>query len=236
MFDRGYLIRVCSGSFESWFSEKDSLPALFRHTDAEHSTYNVESDVDEALAVAAHQLISPSQTLDTQCALRIRISDLTEIGISVDRRHLGQTGVVKVDHSHCDLFGDKNTMTRLISWIRERSLKGEDRVRRFNKYQLRIMIERILDMGHEERPTRTAELCELVLKRRDRPTDDRERANQELTSMRIPDWAIRPVAFELFNQRSPHAGLARDDWFRAIDRLRARYRDHYMATHFVERP
>ncbi len=133
MVDRGYLIRVCSGGLENWFSEKDSLPALFRNTDTEHSTYHVESDVDEALAVAAHQLIKPSRTLDTQCALRIRFSDLTEFGIPVDPRRLGQTGVANVDHSHRDLIGDKTTMASLTSWIRKRSLNGEDRVRRFNK-------------------------------------------------------------------------------------------------------
>jgi hypothetical protein len=74
LFDGRYLIRVCSGAGENWFSEKpdSSLPAAFRHSDTEHSTYEVESDVSEALAVAAHQLANPALKLDSHFALRIR--------------------------------------------------------------------------------------------------------------------------------------------------------------------
>ena len=68
----------------------------------------------------------------------------------MSRRHLGATGVIRVDHWHCDLIGDQKTMTRLTSLIRECSLSGEDRVRRFGKYQLQSMLKRILDLGVEE--------------------------------------------------------------------------------------
>src|SRR5262249_28585948 len=158
-------------------------------SDTEHSTYEVGSDVDEALAVAAHQLTKRPQKLDTQSALRIRFSDLEEISLPVSRRHLGETGIIRVDYWHCDLIGDKNTLTRLTALIRDRSLKGEDRVRRFNKYQLQLIVKRIIDLGVEDRPTHTAELGEVLLNLRSAPTGDRGRVIQELASARIPDSA-----------------------------------------------
>jgi hypothetical protein len=235
LFDHPCLIRVCSGGFENWFSDKpdSSLPAVFRQSDTEHSTYDVGSDVDEALAVAAHQLTKPAQKLDTQCALRIRLPDLEAIGMPISRRHLGETGVIRVDHWHCDLLGDKNAMGRLISRIRERSLKGEDRVRRFNRYQLQLIIERILDLGVEERPNHTAELCELILNRRSQLSRDRAQAIRELALARIPDSAIRAVAFALYEERRSSAGSSIDDWFTALAQLRKDYATHYLATHFV---
>lgn len=71
MYEHPWFVRVCSGAGENGFSEKaDSpLPQVFRPGDREHSTYLVESDVDEALAVAAHQLTNPSQKVDSQYAL-----------------------------------------------------------------------------------------------------------------------------------------------------------------------
>jgi hypothetical protein len=57
------------------------------------------------------------------------------------------TGVVDVDHWHCDLIGAENTMKRLASLISHRVGEGQDRVRRFSKYQLQLMIERIIEYG-----------------------------------------------------------------------------------------
>ena len=129
MFDQPCLVRICSGGFENWFSDKPdaSLPAIFRRFDTEHSTYEVDSDVDEAFAVAAHQLTKPQQKLDTQCSLRIRYTDIEAIGLSVSRDHLGETGVIGVDHRHCDLLGDNSAMVRLASAIRELAEGGGSR-------------------------------------------------------------------------------------------------------------
>jgi len=236
LFDQPCLIRVCSGAFESWFSDKpdSTIPGVFGHSDTEHSTYEVQSDVDEAMAVAAHQLTKRQQKLDTQCALRIRFSDIEEFSIPLSRRHLGETGVVAVDHRHCDLIGDKSTMARLTSLIRGRALEGEDRIRRFNRYQLKLMIERILTLGVAERPTHTAERCEILLNRRSQLTADPDRAIHELASAQIPDAAIRPVAYELYVRRESDVKAPSQDWFEALAKLRDRYRVHYLATHFVD--
>jgi hypothetical protein len=236
LYEHAWLVRVCSGAGENWFSEKadSSLPQVFRSGDREHSTYLVESDVDEALAVAAHQLTYPSQKVDSQYALRIRFPDVEEIGISVSRQHLGETGVVKVDFAHRDLVGDKDSIKRLTSLIRERAHWGEDRIRRFNKSQLQVMLGRILDMEIEDRPTHTAELCEVLLKRRIQRTDNRERALSDLARARIPDSAIEPVAYEIFDRRGSIGDSPSSDWYEAITHLRERYRDHYMAKHFVD--
>jgi len=230
------LIRICSGGFENWFSEKpdSSMPAVFRHSDTGHSTYEIESDIDEAMAVAAHQLTKRQQKLDTQCALRVRFSDIEEMSVPVSRHHLGETGVIRVDHWHCDLIGDKNTMTRLTSLIRERSLKGEDRIRRFTKYQLQLMIQWILDLGVEERPTHTAECCEMLLNRRSQLTGDRGLAIRELALARIPDSAIRPVAFELHQKRGSSPDSPIEDWFKALAQLRDRCKTHYLETRFAK--
>jgi hypothetical protein len=229
------LIRVCSGAGDNWFSDKpdSALPAIFRHSDTEHSTYVVESDVDEALTVAAHQLTNPSLKLDTQYALRIQFSDIEELGIPVSEQHLGEAGVVKVDHAHRDLIGNKEKMKQLVSLIRTRAFEGEDRIRRFNKYQLQLMIKRILAMGTRERPTHTAELCERLLDPRSESTIDRERTIRELAESRIPDHAIQPVAYQLFERRGSMIGSPTQDWFEALTFLRDRYRDHYLTTHFV---
>jgi hypothetical protein len=237
LYEHPWLVRVCSGAGENWFSEKaDSpLPQVFRPGDHEHSTYLVESDVDEALAVAAHQLANPSQKLDSQYALRIRFPDVEELGIPVSRQHLGDTGLVNVDFAHRDLIGDKERIKRLTSLIRERALWGEDRIRRFNKFQLQVMLGRILEMGIEERPTHTAELCEIFLKRRAQRDDDRSRMLSDLASVRIPNSAIEPVAYQLFEARGSGGGSPTSDWYEALAHLRDRYRDHYMATHFVDR-
>ena len=79
----------------------------------------MDSDVDEALAIAAHQLTKPQQKLDTQCALRIRLLDIEASSIPVSLCQLGETGVISVDHWHRDLIGDRGTMTRLTSLVRE---------------------------------------------------------------------------------------------------------------------
>ena len=236
MLDGRYLIRVCSGAGDSWFSEKpdSSLPAAFRHTDTEHSTYEVESDVDEAVAVAAHQLANPALKLDSHYALRIRFRDVEETSIPVSRHHLGETGGVEVDYRHCDLIGDKGTMARLTSLIRKRALMGEDRIRRFNKYQLTLMIEQILALNVAERPTHTAEHCEMLLSRRSKLTADRDQAIHELASARIPEAAIRPVAYEHYLRRGSDVKPPSQDWFEALTTLRDRYRVHYLATHFVD--
>jgi len=235
LFDQPCLIRVCSTGYEYWVSDpaRSSLPSVFRPRDREHSTYRVESDIEEALAVAAHQLTNPSLKLDPRYVLRIRRSDIEESGIPVSQRHLGETGVVKVDHWHCDLIGDENTMNRLASLISARVGEGQDRVRRFTKYQLRLMIERIIGLCVEERPNHTAELCEMILNRRSQLTRDRERAIRELTSARIPNSAIRPVAFQCHEERGSSAGSSTDDWFNALDQLRNGYATHYLETHFV---
>jgi hypothetical protein len=237
LYQHPWFVRVCSGAGESWFSEKadSQLPQVFRADDREHSTYLVESDVDEALAVAAHQLTNPSQKLDSQYALRIRFMDAEEMGITVSRQHLGETGIVKVDFAHRDLVGDKDRIERLTSLIREKALWGEDRIRRFNRFQLQVMIGRILDLGIEERPAHTAELCEILLKRRTQRTDDRERALSDLAGVRIPDFAIEPVAYQFFERRGSGGGAPSGDWYEALAHLRDQYRDHYMATHFVDR-
>ncbi|MGO9913361.1 MAG: hypothetical protein ACLQIB_01420 [Isosphaeraceae bacterium] len=236
MFNQPWLIRVCSGALESWFSDKaeSSLPAVFRHSETEHSTYEVDSDVDEALAIAAHQLTKPQQKLDTQCALRIRLLDIEASSIPVSRRQLGETGVISVDHWHRDLIGDRGTMTRLTSLVRERSLNGEDRIRRLNKYQLQLMIARICEKEVGERPTHTAERCELLLGRRSELTADRELAVRELALARIPESAVRPVAYELYQSGGSKLGLPNRDWFDALVRLRDRYTIHYMAAQFVK--
>jgi len=236
LFDDRYLIRVCSGAGDNWFSDKpeSSLPAVFRHSDTEHSTYEVESDIEEALAVTAHQLANPTLKLDTLYALRIRFPDVEEVGIPVSRHQLGETGVVEVDHRHCDLIGGKSTMARLTSLIRRRALEGEDRIRRFNKYQLTLMIERILELGVGERPTHTAERCEMLLTGRSQLTANREQAIHELASARIPDTAIRHVAYELYVRRGSDVTPPSQDWFEALAKLRDRYRVHYLATHFVD--
>jgi len=235
LLDHRCLIRVCSGAGEGWFSEQaeSSPPTVFRQGDREHSTYHVESDIDEALTVAAHLLTDPALKLDARYALRIRSTDLSEIGIPISRRYLGQTGVVAVDHRHCDLIGDSETMHRLTSLILRRVREGQDRIRRFNKDLLKLLIGRILDLPVEERPTHTAELCEIILNRRSQCSRDRERAIRELASARIPDSAIRPVAFELHERRGVSSGSPGEDWFRALGQLRARYGNHYMRTHFV---
>jgi hypothetical protein len=235
LYEHPWLVRVCSGAGENWFSEKvDSLPPVFRPGDREHSTYLVESDVDEALAVAAHQLTNASQKLDPQYALRIRFTDVEVIGIAVSRHHLGETGVVKVDYAHRDPVGDKERIKHLTSLLRERILWGEDRIRRFSKVQLQGMLGRIVDLGIEERPAQSAELCEILLKRRTSRTDDRERALIDLAGVRIPNSAIEPVAYQLFERRGSDAGSPSGDWYEALAHLRDLYRVHYMRTHFVD--
>lgn len=125
MFDQPCLVRICSGAGDNWFSDKPEMspPAAFRHSETEHSTYEVGSDIDKARAVAAHQLTNPALKLGTHHALRIRFADVEGLGIPVSRRHLGETGVVGVDHRHCDLIGGKETMTRLAALI-QRDAEG----------------------------------------------------------------------------------------------------------------
>jgi hypothetical protein len=227
---------VCQGAGEGWFSEQadSSPPTVFRQSDCEHSTYGVESDIDEAVTVAAHLLTDPAMKVDTRHALRIRYADLRETGIQIDRRHLGQTGVVAVDHSHCDLLGDNQTMRRLTALIVRRVREGQDRIRRLNRYLLQLMIDRIFRLGEAERPSHTAELCEKVLNRRSQLTRNREQASRELASARIPDRAIRPLAFKFYEERVPSAGSPTDDWFRAVGQLRNQYAIHYLRSHFLD--
>ncbi len=124
-------------------------------------------------------------------------------------------------------------MKRLASLISHRVGAGQDRVRRFSKYQLQLMIERIIEMEIEQRPTHTAELCEMVSNRRTQLTRDRQRAMDETCSACIPDSAIRPVAFQRFQERGSGDGSSSGDWFNALAQLRIAYTTHYLETHFV---
>jgi len=105
---------------------------------------------------------------------------------------------------------------------------------RFTKYQLQLMIERIIDLGVEERPNHTAELCDMILNRQSQLTRDRAQASRELASAWIPDLAIRPVAFEFHERRKSSADSPDRDWFDALAQLRDRYTSHYLQTQFVK--
>ena len=96
------------------------------------------------------------------------------------------------------------------------------------------MVQQILELGVEERPTHTAECCEVLLDRQSQqPKADRELAIRELANARIPDRAIRLVAFELHENRRSTTDSAVHDWFKALDQLRDHYITHYLETRFT---
>ena len=96
------------------------------------------------------------------------------------------------------------------------------------------MIARICEKEVGERPTHTAERCELLLGRRSELTADRELAVRELALARIPESAVRPVAYELYQSGGSKWVCRTVTGSTALVRLRDRYTIHYMAAQFVK--
>ena len=138
-----YYIRIGKSKAEEWVNGVGTPAVLaqnvFRlkkspHRDAcEESTYQVEGEIEEAQAAAAHLLTDTHPKIEARHLVRIRPADLVEAGIRVDDSFIGTTGIVWVDFRHRDLVGTKGQFERLVDVILSRLREGEDRVRRLRR-------------------------------------------------------------------------------------------------------
>jgi hypothetical protein len=61
------------------------------------------------------------------------------------------------------LVGDQDQMSLLADVILRKIHDGQDRVRKLSIYQLTLCLRKIMELGLEDRPSMTAELCEKTL-------------------------------------------------------------------------
>jgi hypothetical protein len=92
------LIRVMVGESDhrKWTRENSTAPELMRHifgTDGlPISVYSVTAGIEEAKAIAAHDLTLARQSFKNVSALRIELQDLVSLEIAV-RETPGDTGI-----------------------------------------------------------------------------------------------------------------------------------------------
>jgi hypothetical protein len=158
-----YYIRIGKTKAEQWLNGVGTAAGLAqsifllkksRHPDAcEESTYEVEGELEEARATAAHILTDTHPKIDPRYLVRIRAADLGKAGIRVDDSVIGTTGIVCVDFRYRDLVGTIEQFERLVDLILTRLREGEDRLRRFGGPQFRNALEGFASLTSKERPT-----------------------------------------------------------------------------------
>jgi hypothetical protein len=198
------------------------------------SVYEVSNEIEEVYAIAAHILAATSPKLENCYLIRFRNEDILQSGVTLSDAHLGETGVVLVDHRHRDFLGKRTLFEVLMKQVISGLHQGQDRIRWLKKAQLEYALERFLELETCERPTHTAHWCEVLLNKRTETTICRDQAQtkNELAIARIPEEAIRQRAGKRWlTNGGPPTGSAVDDWLATEAEMRDAYRRHYLACH-----
>src|SRR4051794_29504395 len=93
--------------------------------------------------------------LESCYVVRVRRADILEAAVDVDGSQLGETGVVFVDFSHRNLMADRPLMYALFRVVLRRLREGQDRVRKLSRLQPQNVLDWLLSLGPEGRPTHT---------------------------------------------------------------------------------
>jgi hypothetical protein len=235
-----YYIRIGKSKADEWVNGLGTPAALAQNIfrlkksrpgDAcAESTYEVEGELDEAQAAAAHLLTDTHPRIEARHLVRIRAADLAAAGIGVEDSVIGTTGIVRVDFHHRDLVGTKEQFERPVQVILARLREGEDRIRRIGQVQLRYALEGFAGRTAKERPTHTLECINCMLEpsaaagvRRDIVL-----ARDELARISIPYETIRLRAFCL-EEAGKGRGGPRENWLAAEEELQAEYAKHYLS-------
>jgi hypothetical protein len=234
-----YYIRVGKTKAEDWINGVGTaqvlaqnifrLKKLPRKEICEESTYEVEGELEETRAAAAHLLTDLEPKIAPCYVVRIRKVDLLEAGVQEQDTVIGTTGIVYIDFRHRDLVGTKPQFEKLVEVILGYLRNGQDRIRRFGAPQLRTALEEFADLPPTERPTRTVEVirCALTNARVAGLNADVELAIKELAQVTIPQDTISLRAFCL-QKAKKGTGSQNGDWDKAQNELRDEYTKHYL--------
>ena len=237
-----YFIRIAKTKMECWTNGEGTGQALAQlifqlkklhrkdmEDICEESTYYVDGEVEEVKAAAAHLLTDNKPKVEAGYLVRIRATDIEEVGLQQRDTAIGKTGIVRIDFHHRDLAGTKDQFERLVDLILRRLQEGQDRVRKLGGPQLRYALQHFAGLPAIERPTRTFEIINCALKRS--PVADLQPniglAKAELAKVAIPEETLALRAFCL-EEEGRGTGSPKGNWARALYELREEYTKHYL--------
>jgi len=157
--------------------------------------------------MAAHYLTFKRTYLETIFAVRIYPADLEDIEIAATE---GLTGVAVVDKWHRDLIGTRDAFTSLVSRLCKAIRRGEDRIRRIEKSQLKYRLERLSRLCEGDIGSAARHGCHKALKS---SPDGQIDPN--------PHAEIGGRAHSKFCTRNQEHGHDWKDWFEAEHEVRA---------------
>lgn len=131
------LIRICDApNLNKWDKEPWDVGAVIKEwfnpdRDPNPSVYWADSEIEEVQVAAAHSLTNLNASLKAVHLLRIKWSDITNIGVKerLSNRNAGTTGVVRIDFCHWELVDGRAYLESLVRQIRECYEAGEQRFR-----------------------------------------------------------------------------------------------------------
>jgi hypothetical protein len=163
-------IRVMCGSgnsdYNKWVMGDHTANQLMHYIigdDFSPSVYQVETEIEEARAMAAHYLLLTARpALTTISALRIKHHEITDLQIEIERQE-GTTHIRDIDAKHYNLHGTRAKFEALFRTLYEAVRRGEDRVRVLGKSQLTYQLQEFLKLNSDSIDEPTKRRCERLL-------------------------------------------------------------------------
>jgi hypothetical protein len=147
-------IRITMKSLLPFLTKKHQPEELFKALfDAEplgadgiqmESLFAVANSAEEILTPALHHLTGTAGFLKDPWLMRIDRKDLEAVGIKFEKRS-DETGIAFLDDRHVHIEGPRDRFVDLASHLREKTLFGEDRIRKTSQDQMAVQIRKFLE-------------------------------------------------------------------------------------------